>query len=125
LRTTTVATATWRRLIASFLLIALGITSFFAIRWVWRDITYWSRSTTVAYETDTLEECIRLAVPAHEGVIVKDTPTPRVARIVVYGHSESVSKLGPAAEEPVTELLSQLRSRISSQCRSPEVRDPH
>jgi hypothetical protein len=125
LRTTEAATATWRRLIGSFLLIALCVTSYFAIRWIWRDITYWSRSATVPYRTDTLEQCVRLAeIPAQEGVIVKDTPTPGVARIVVYGHSDAVSHLGPSAEEPVNELLGQLRSRISSRCGSPEDRDP-
>jgi hypothetical protein len=126
---------TWRRLIAAILIITLSVVSYFAIRWVWRDITYWSRSTTVAYKTATLEECVRIAVadwpgvsafysepminlqvPAQEGVIVKDTPTPQVARIVVYGHSDSISYLGPSSEEPVTELLRQLSHRISLRC---------
>jgi hypothetical protein len=127
--------ASWRRLIGIILVVALCIISYFAIQWVWRDITYWSRSTTVECKTATLEECVRLAVsdwpdvsavvsapiiklqvPAQEGVIVKDTPTPQVARIVVYGHSESVSYLGPSAEEPVTELIRQLSRSMSARC---------
>ena len=55
-------------------------------------------------------------VPAQEGVIVKDTPTPKVARIVVDGHSEFVSYLGPSSEEPVTELLRQLGQSVSIHC---------
>jgi hypothetical protein len=125
----------WRQLIAIILVISLCVISYFAIRWVWHDITYWSRSTTVAYKTDTLEQCVRIAiadlpdvsafisgsmiglqVPTQEGVLVKDTPTPRVARIVVYGHSDSISYLGPSSEESVTELLRQLSDRMSSRC---------
>ena len=131
----TMTDATWRRFIAIMLTIALFCISYFALNWVRRDITYWSSSTTVEYRTANLEQCVRLAVadlpgvladfsgptinllvPTQEGVIVKDTPTPQVARIVVYGHSESVSQLGPKSEEPVTELLRQLSSRISARC---------
>lgn len=127
--------AMWRRLIAVILAITLCVASYFAIRWVWRDITYWSRSTTVAYETDTLEQCVRIAiadwprvsatfsgplislqVPAQEGVIVKDTPTPQVARIVVYGHSDSISYLGPSSEDAVMDLLRQISHRMSLRC---------
>ncbi len=127
--------AAWRRLIAIVLAIALCMISYFAFRWVRSDITYWSRSTTVEYKTATLEQCVNLAVadlpgvsafiagpiinlrvPAQEGVIVKDTPTPQVARIVVYGHSETISQLGPKSEQPVTVLLRQLSDRMSSRC---------
>ncbi len=127
--------AKWRLLFGIFLTLAFCIFSFLAIRWIWRDITYWSRSATVGYETSSLEQCvvaaiagwpgvsvlssdpqITLEVPNHEGVIVKDTPTPKVARIVVYGHSESVSYLGPASEEPAAELLREFSHRISSRC---------
>jgi hypothetical protein len=126
-----------RRLIAMLLLIGLCAISYFAFRWVRNDITYWSRSTTAEYQTATLEQCVKLVVadwpgvsadfsgptidlrvPAQEGVILKDTPTPRVARIVVYGHSESVSRLGPGSEEPVADLLRKLRDRISTRCGS-------
>jgi hypothetical protein len=129
--------AGWRRAIALILAIGLCTTLVFAVRWVWRDITYWSRSTTVAYQADSLEQCVRMAVadlpgvsviasgpaiqlqvPAQEGALVKGTPEPRVARIVVYGHSNSVSRLGPASEEAVTELLQQLRQAISARCGS-------
>ena len=131
----TMTDAAWRRLISIVLVVALCIISYFAIIWIRRDITYWSRSTTVEYKTATLEQCVRLAVaewpdvsadfsgsmiklqvPAQEGVIVKDTPAPQVARIVVYGHSDSVSYLGPSSEEPVTELLGQLSRRMSLRC---------
>src|SRR6476646_8833573 len=119
--------ATWRQLITVTTLGGLAIGSFFAIRWIWRDITYWSRSTMVAYKNPTLEDCVRVAVtdwpgisasfngstislhgPAQEGVIVKDTETPQVARIVVYGHSASITTLGPASEASVNELLREL-----------------
>ena len=43
--------AAWRKLIAAVLVIAFGFGAAFSIRWIWRDITYWSRSVTVAYET--------------------------------------------------------------------------
>ena len=54
--------AAWRQLIATVLAITLCIISYFSFRWVWRDITYWSRSTTVEYRSATLERCVRLAV---------------------------------------------------------------
>ena len=94
--------AAWRKLIAAVLVIAFGLGAIFSIRWIWRDITYWSRSVTVAYKTDTLGDCVRtaiadwpevsatsadgvitLVVPGQEGALVKDTPEPQVARIVV------------------------------------------
>ena len=129
--------AAWRKLIAAVLVIAFGLAAAFSIRWIWRDITYWSRSVTVAYKTDTLGDCvgtaiadwpevsassadgvITLVVPGQEGVLVKDTPDPQVARIVVYGHGESVSHLGPASEEPVAALLGELKGRIATRCGS-------
>ena len=95
--------AAWRKLIATFLVVALGFAAVFSIRWIWRDITYWSRSVTVAYQTASLGDCVRtaiadwpevsassaegvinLVVPGQEGALVKDTPDPHVARIVVY-----------------------------------------
>lgn len=128
-------TAAWRKLIAAVLVIAFGLGAAFSIRWIWRDITYWSRSVTVAYQSDSLGDCvrtaiadwpevsassadgvIRLVVPGQEGALVKDTPDPQVARIVVYGHSESVSHLGPASEEPVAALLGELKGRIATRC---------
>ena len=127
--------AAWRKLIAAFLVVALGVGAIVSIRWIWRDITYWSRSVTVAYQTASLGDCVRtaiadwpevsassaegvikLVVPGQEGALVKDTPDPYVARIVVYGHSESVSHLGPATEEPVTALLGELKGRMSTRC---------
>ncbi len=129
--------AAWRRSIASVVIISLCIGAFLALRWIRLDITYWSRSVTVPYRTDTLASCVRLAfadlpgvsasfsgsdimlkVPHLEGALVKPTPTPQVARIVVYGHSTSVSHLGPAAEEEelVAALLHQLSTEITRQC---------
>lgn len=127
--------ASWRKLIAVVLVIAFALGAAFSIRWIWRDITYWSRSLTVAYETATLGDCMKeafadrpevsvsfadgsfkLQIPGQEGALVKDTPDPHVARIVVYGHSASVSHLGPASEEPVTALLGELKSRLSTRC---------
>ena len=134
--------AIWRRLIAAFLVIAIGSTAVVSIRWIWRDITYWSRSVTVAYQTASLGDCVRIAiadwpevsassaegvinlvVPGQEGALVKDTPDPQVARIVVFGHSESVSHLGPASEEPVTVLLGELKGRISTRCNARRTLD--
>lgn len=127
----------WRQLVAITLAIVLGVSAFRAMGWVWRDITYWSRSTTVSYKTDSLEECVRLAAadwpdisasfsgpeimlrtPLQEGVIVKDTPTPKLARIVVFGHSESISHLGPSSEDSVSELLRRLSHDLSLRCGS-------
>jgi hypothetical protein len=126
---------TSRRLIGAAVLLALFIGSYFAFRWVWRDITYWSRSATVAYKNSSLGECVRIAVadwpgvsasfdgPSivlrvsnQEAVVIKDTPTPHIARIVVSGHSSSVSHLGPASEELVGAALRQLTSRFSARC---------
>lgn len=119
-------------------MIALAISAACAIRWIWRDITYWSRSATFAHGNESLAAClpralpslpgvsirsageeIRLEVPGQEGAIVKATPELRVARIVVYGHSASVSTLGPPAEEPVSAALQSLQSAFSASCGSP------
>ena len=127
--------ASWRKLIAVVLAIAFGLAAALSVRWIWRDITYWSRSVTAAYKTDSLSDCVRtaiadwpevsasaadgviaLAVPGQEGALVKGTPDPQVARIVVYGHSESVSHLGPASEEPVAALLGELKDRMATRC---------
>ena len=132
---TLAAVRSQRRLIMAVLVATFCVVAFLSWRWVWRDIRYWSRSATVKYETDSLESCVAqavagmpgvsvissgppvsLQVPSQEGVIVKDTPEPRVARIVVYGHSESISTLGPAAEEPVANLLRELKTAISARC---------
>ncbi len=126
---------TSRRIIGAVTLLALFIGSYFAFRWVWRDITYWSRSATVAYKTSSLGECVKIAVadwpgvsafidgptialriPNQEAVVIKDTLTPQVARIVVSGHSNSVSRLGPPSEELVSATLLQLTSRFSVSC---------
>ena len=133
------ANQTQRRLIAAALITALCVASVLAYRWIRRDITYWSRSVTVEYETYSLEACVRLVVagmpdvsvvslgppvslrvPEQEGVIVKDTPDPKVARIVVFGHSESVSYLGPASEEPVAAVLHELKTEMSGRCTQPK-----
>ena len=125
----------WRQLIAATLVVGLCAASFLAVRWVWRDITYWSRSATFAYGTGTLKECVSLAVddwpgvtasfPGHmitlhtrlqEGVIVKETSMPQVARIVVYGHSASISNLGPSSEEFVSDFLREFSRRVSLRC---------
>jgi hypothetical protein len=128
-----------RRLIAAALIAVLCVASVLAYRWIRRDITYWSRSVTVEYDTGSLEACVRLAVagmpdvsvlsagppislrvPEQEGVIVKDTPDPKVARIVVFGHSESVSYPGPASEEPVAAVLRKLKTAMSGRCTGPK-----
>ena len=128
-----------RRLIAAVLVATLCVTSFLAYRWVWRDITYWSRSTTVTYAAKSLETCVTkaieglpgvsvlslgppvgLRVPEQEGAIVKATSDPKVARIVVFGHSESVSSLGPPAEEPVAKVLRDLKTAILASCTEPQ-----
>ena len=115
------------------------MASILAYRWIRRDITYWSRSVTVAYETYSLEACVRLVVagmpdvsvislgpplslrvPEQEGVIVNNSLDPRVARIVVFGHSESVSYLGPASEEPVAAVLHDLKTAMSARCTHPK-----
>ena len=93
----------------------IGVASFLAIRWAWRDITYWSRSVTVEYETDSLEACVRL-LPEREDVIVKSTDEPQVARIVVFGHSESVSRLGPPSEEDAAAVLRDMKTVVSERC---------
>jgi len=132
-----VTSAAWRKLIATVLAIAFAIAAAWSIRWIWRDITYWSRSVTVEYRTATLADCvsaaiaewpevstssaagvINLQIPGQEGVLVKDTPDVHVARIVVFGHSASVSHLGPASEEPVAALLRDLKGRMSLHCGS-------
>jgi hypothetical protein len=129
------ADRTWRRSIAGAAAVVLAVGSLLALRWIWRDITYWSRSATVDYRTGTLEDCvalvlpglpgitlsaagpeIRLSVPGQEGVLVKDDPAGKIARIVVYGHSGSVSHLGPDSEEPVAALLGELSRKFASVC---------
>jgi len=127
-----------RRILAGLLAIALAVAAACAVRWIWRDITYWSRSVTFEHGTESLAAClpralpkipgvsirstgeeIRLDVPGQEGAIVKATPESRIARIVVYGHSASVSALGPPAEEPVNAALQSLKSAFSATCGSP------
>lgn len=127
--------AGWRQWGASIAVVILCVASVRAIRWVWRDITYWSRSVTVPYKTASLEECVRatlpawpdvtasftgpaiaLSVPSQEGLLVKEAAEPHVARIVVYGHSSSISHLGPDSEESVQNLLRQLANAMSEQC---------
>lgn len=136
--TTERAQARHRRILAGLLAIALLVTTGAAVRWIWRDITYWSRSVTFAHGSELLEAClpralaglpgvairpsgeeIRLDLPGQEGALVKPTPEAGVARIVVYGHSASVSTLGPPAEEPVTAALQALKSAFSASCASP------
>jgi len=104
-----------RRLLAVVFIAIIGVASFLAFHWVWRDITYWSRSVTVGYETDSLEACVRL-LPEREDVVVKSTDEPKVARIVVFGHSESVSQLGPASEEDAAAVLRDMRTAVSERC---------
>ena len=136
--TTERAPARHRRILAGLLVIVLVVAAGAAVRWIWRDITYWSRSVTFAHGTASLETClpralpglpgvsirssgeeIRLDVPGQEGALVKPTPEAGVARIVVYGHSASVSTLGPPAEEPVAAALQALKSAFSASCASP------
>lgn len=59
---------------------------------------------------------ISLGMAGQESVVVKDTPTPHVARIVVSGHSRSVSQLGPPSEEQARDALSRLRARFAAAC---------
>ncbi len=125
-------------MLATLLLIALVTAAAFATRWIWRDITYWSRSVTFARGTVPLESCvsralagipgvemrvhdaeIRLEVPGQEGALVKPAREPNRARIVVYGHSDSVAMLGPPQEEPVAALLQSMKSAFSATCNSP------
>jgi hypothetical protein len=127
-----------RKTLAAILVIALTVSAAYAVRWIWRDITYWSRSVTFTHGSESLEIClpralpalpgvsiqsigdeVHLDVPGLEGALVKPTPEPRVARIVAFGHSASVSTLGPPAEEPVTAALQSLKSAFSASCGSP------
>ena len=136
--TTERAQARHRGILAAILAIALLVAAGAAVRWIWRDITYWSRSVTFAHGSESLQSCvarslpglpgvsirstgeeIQLDVPGLEGALVKPTPEARVARIVAYGHSASVSTLGPPAEEPVTTALQSLKSAFSASCGSP------
>lgn len=109
-----------RRLLAAVLLAALGVASFLALRWIWRDITYWSRSVTVEYGTATLEACVR-RLPERAGVRVQETPDPQVARIVVFGHGASVSHPGPASEESAEHLLQDMKLAVAARCGGPEL----
>lgn len=127
-----------RKTIGTILIVTLALGAAWAIRWIWLDITYWSRSATFAHGAAPLETClpralpelpgvairpgsdaILLDVPGQEGALVKPTPEAGVARIVVYGHSASISTLGPPAEEPVAATLRSLQSAFSASCASP------
>jgi hypothetical protein len=127
-----------RKAVAAVVAIALALAAAYAFRWIWLDITYWSRSVTFEHGTEPLATClpralpglpgvairpagdeILLDVPGLEGALVKPTPEPPVARIVAYGHSASVSTLGPPAEEPVTAALQSLKTAFSASCGSP------
>lgn len=127
-----------RRALAAILVVGLVAGAVYAIRWIWRDIAYWSRSVTFAHGSEPLETCLaralpglpgislraangefQLDVPGQEGALVKPTPDAGVARIIVYGHSASVSTLGPPAEEPVAATLQSLKSAFSASCASP------
>ncbi len=107
-----------RRLIAAVVIAFIGVASFLAIRWAWRDITYWSRSVTVEYAMDSLESCVRL-LPERHDVIVKAAGKPQVARIVVFGHSESISQLGPPSEDAPAETLREFKALVVSRCGNP------
>jgi hypothetical protein len=136
--TTERAQARQRRILGALLAVALLVAAGAAVRWIRRDITYWSRSVTFAHGSASLPAClpralpelpgvsirssgeeIRLDVPGQEGALVKPTPEAGVARIVVYGHSASVSSLGPPAEEPVAAALQALKAAFSASCASP------
>jgi hypothetical protein len=127
-----------RKAVATILIATLVLGAAWAVRWIWRDITYWSRSVTFPHGSEPLRDClaralpelpgvalraggdeILLDVPGQEGALVKPTPDAGVARIVVYGHSASVSTLGPPAEEPVAATLQSLKSAFSASCGSP------
>jgi hypothetical protein len=137
-RESTRSLARKRRTLAALFVIALALAAVVAVRWIWRDITYWSRSVTFAHGTASLGTCLPLALaalpgvsirpsgeafqielPGQEGALVKPTPDAGVARIVIYGHSASVSTLGPPAEEPVAAALQALKSAFSASCASP------
>ena len=128
----------WRKTISIAVLVSLAFAAYQAVRWVWRDITYWSMSTTVAYSTASIDECLRriaehlpelsvstangapvLQMPSTEGLMVKATSTPQVARLVVFGHSASISRLGPPSEESVRRLLNKLNAEVEQQCAEP------
>lgn len=130
--------AVQRKVIGAVVAIVLALGTAWAVRWIWRDITYWSRSVTFAHGRESLETCvpralvglpgisitstgdeIRLDVPGFEGALIKPTPEQHVARIVAYGHSASVSTLGPPEEEPVAILLQSMKSAFSASCGSP------
>ncbi|MGJ8670859.1 MAG: hypothetical protein ACSHXK_15340 [Oceanococcus sp.] len=125
----------WQKCIGYGLVLVLCVSALAATRWVWRDITYWSRSLTVAHTADNLGECVAMAVadwpavkvppfdqvitlelPGPYDALVKSTETSGVARIVVFGHSASIAKLGPENDRPVQVLLKKLSADISKQC---------
>jgi hypothetical protein len=127
-----------RKTLAAVLVVVFAFAAAYYVRWVWRDITYWSRSVTFSHGSESLAAClpralpglpgvairptgeeIRLDVPGLEGALVKPTPEPRVARIVAYGHSATISTLGPPEEEPVAAALQALKSAFSAACGSP------
>ena len=126
-----------RKSIAAIVAVIVATASYRALIWVRKDITYWSRSVTFTYRTDTLEQCTRLvaldlpgvtvstngkefalSVPNLEGVIVKPTSNAQEARLVVYGHSRSISTLGPESEEAVNDTLRQLSAEFARLCSS-------
>lgn len=125
----------WRQSLVAAMAIALVVGLFIALQWIRRDITYWSKGTTFTYQTDSLETCARLValsvpgvsvldvsqeihlrVPGHEGAIIKPASEQQVAWLVIYGHSESVARLGPAAEESVKASLAQLGGQFTELC---------
>lgn len=124
-----------RKTIATVGALVLATALYHALTWIRRDITYWSRSTTFTYQSETLERCARLVVlnlpavsismkgkeivlhvPGQEGVLVKPTATSREARLVVFGHSKSISTLGPPSEEPVNAFLRELSGEFTKWC---------
>lgn len=105
-----------------------------AIRWVWLDITYWSRSALLSYGSGDLEACVRLVslqwpgarVRPDEGGIALDLPAldgvrlrpegDQTARLIVHGHSASISTLGPSSEEETQALLKRLLGDFDLWC---------
>ncbi len=127
-----------RRILGIILVIAIAVMVTTYVRLLWRDITLWSRSVTFEHGSQPFADCIpralpdlagvtirsadgelALDVPGQEGARVKATDEPGVARIVVFGHSASISKLGPPAEEPVAATLRDLKAAFSANCGSP------
>jgi hypothetical protein len=124
-----------RKTIVAVATIAFIAAAYAALKWIRQDITYWSRSVTFTYRSDTLEQCARLValnlsgvtvsndgkvialnVPGQEGVLVKPTGNAQEAWLVVFGHSPSISQRGPAAEAPVKAFLEGLRDEFARWC---------